>query len=208
MLKRNTLSHCGLVLLVTAVSAVLADDGKDDSAKKKGVGAVLDFTVQNIDGDYVRLADYQGDVLMVVNVASKCGYTPQYEQLETLYRKYRDEGFKVLAFPANNFGKQEPGTNREIKEFCRTRYNASFDLFSKVSVKGDDIVDFYAFLIDKNKTGEHGGEIRWNFEKFIIDRSGEVIARFESRVSPTDPKVIEIVEKALSKKKKSSKTAQ
>ncbi|NUN98874.1 MAG: glutathione peroxidase [Candidatus Omnitrophica bacterium] len=163
----------------------------------KEVSPVLNFKMKNILGEEVFLGDYQGNVLLLVNVASKCGLTPQYEGLQKLYETYKDKGFKILAFPANNFGAQEPGTEAEIREFCSTKYKVTFDMFSKVSVKGEDICDLYEFLTDPATNGEFAGEIQWNFQKYLIDKSGKVVARFEPKTKPEDPKLIAAIEKAL-----------
>jgi len=135
-----------------------------------------------------------------VNVASKCGYTPQYAGLETLYKTYADQGFVIIGFPANNFGQQEPGTDAEIKTFCTSKYDVTFPMMSKISVKGDDKAPLYKFLTEEPTAGEFKGDIGWNFTKFIIDRNGNVIARFASKVKPDDKKLVEIVEKALAVK--------
>jgi len=132
-----------------------------------------------------------------VNVASKCGYTPQYAGLESLYRKYKDQGLVVIGFPANNFGAQEPGTNAEIKQFCSTKYNVSFPMYSKVSVKGSDTTPLYQFLTDKSANPGSGGEIQWNFTKFLVDRDGKVVGRFEPAVTPDSPELTGAIEKAL-----------
>jgi glutathione peroxidase len=134
---------------------------------------------------------------MIVNVASFCGFTPQYEGLEKLYEKYKDQGFVILGFPANNFGAQEPGTNEEIKAFCSRKYNVSFPMYSKISVKGEDKHPLYQFLTDKQANPSTGGEIQWNFTKFLVDRDGKVIARFESKVTPESADVTSAIEKAL-----------
>ncbi|RMF72530.1 MAG: glutathione peroxidase [Planctomycetota bacterium] len=160
---------------------------------------VLDFTMNNIDGEPVPLKRYEGKVLLIVNVASKCGLTPQYEQLQELHEKYAKRGLAILAFPANNFRQQEPGTAKEIKEFCRTKYGVQFDLFSKISVTGDDCHELYKFLTSKRKNPEFAGPIQWNFTKFLVGPDGKVIARFEPRTRPDDPKVIEAIEAALAK---------
>ena len=157
----------------------------------------LDFKVTNIDGQEVDLAAYKGKVVMIVNVASKCGLTPQYEQLQALYAKYKDKGLAILGFPANNVLGQEPGDNGEIKTFCTANYGVEFDMFSKISVAGDDIAPLYAFLISKEKNGEFGGRITWNFTKFLVGREGKVIDRFGPRTRPDDATVVEAVEKAL-----------
>lgn len=156
--------------------------------------SIYDFTVTNIDGKKVPLSKYKGKVLLVVNVASKCGLTPQYEGIQAAYKKYEKEGLVVLGFPANNFMGQEPGSNEEIKTFCTTKYNVSFPMFSKISVKGDDINPLYAWLI------AHSGrmdEIEWNFAKFVIGKDGQVAARLAPGVTPSDPKFAAAIEAAI-----------
>lgn len=165
--------------------------------KEKANMSVLDFTLKNIDGKDTSLAAYKGKVLLLVNVASKCGYTPQYEGLQAVYSKYKDQGFVVLGVPANNFGGQEPGTNEEIKEFCTLKYNVSFPMFAKVSVKGDDIHPLFKFLTDKTTNPQFGGDLKWNFGKFLIGRDGKVIARFETPDKPESEKVMQAIEQAL-----------
>ena len=135
--------------------------------------------------------------MLIVNVASFCGYTPQYEGLEAIYRKYKDRGLVVLGFPANNFGSQEPGTNEEIKTFCSRKYNVTFPMYAKISVAGSDQAPLYRFLTDKQANPATGGEIRWNFTKFLVDRDGKVAARFESAVKPESPELAAAIEKAL-----------
>ena len=157
-----------------------------------GASSVLDFTLNSIDGKPAPLADYRGKVALIVNVASHCGYTPQYEGLEAIYRKYKDRGFVVLGFPANNFGAQEPGTNAEIKQFCTRKYNVTFPMYAKISVKGSDIAPLYTYL-----TEAKGGDIKWNFTKFLIGKHGAILERFESPVKPDDPKVTAAIERAL-----------
>ena len=159
--------------------------------------SVYNFVMKDIDGKEVDLSDYQGKVLLLVNVASKCGYTTQYEGLQKIYSKYKDLGFVVLGFPANNFKGQEPGTDEEIKEFCQMNYGVEFPMFSKISVKGDDIHPLYKFLTSKEGSGEYSGEISWNFNKFLIDSSGKVINRFASKDKPESEKVVSAVESAL-----------
>jgi glutathione peroxidase len=156
-----------------------------------GASSVHEFTLNSIDGKPAPLSAYQGKVVMIVNVASRCGFTPQYAGLEALYEKYKDRGFTILGFPANNFGGQEPGTNEEIKTFCSSKYNVTFPMYSKISVKGEDKAPLYQFLTAT------GGEIQWNFTKFLVDKSGKVVARFESKVTPESPDVAEAIEKAL-----------
>jgi glutathione peroxidase len=156
-----------------------------------GASSVHEFTLNSIDGRPAPLSAYQGKVVLIVNVASRCGFTPQYAGLEALYEKYKDRGFVILGFPANNFGGQEPGTNEEIKTFCSTKYNVTFPMYSKISVKGDDKAPLYQFLTAT------GGEIQWNFTKFLVDKNGKVVARFEPKVTPESPDVASAIEKAL-----------
>jgi glutathione peroxidase len=136
-------------------------------------------------------------VLLLVNVASKCGFTPQYTALEALYEKYKGQGLVVIGFPANNFMAQEPGTNEEIKTFCSRKYNVTFPMYSKISVKGDDKAPIYQFLTDKGANPNTGGEIKWNFTKFLVARDGPVVSRFEPAVKPDSPEVVAAIEKAL-----------
>jgi len=164
------------------------------SAVLSGASGVYEFTMDSIDGKATPLGEFRGKVSMIVNVASRCGYTPQYAALETVYEKYKDRGFTIAGFPANNFGEQEPGTNEEIKQFCSAKYNVKFPMFAKVSVLGDDIAPLYRYL-----TGTGGGDIKWNFTKFLVDRDGRVVRRFESAVTPDSPEVIAAIEKALGK---------
>ena len=159
--------------------------------------SIHEFTMDSIDGQPTSLANYNGKVVLVVNVASKCGFTPQYEGLESLYSKYKDRGLVVLGFPANNFRNQEPGTNEEIKSFCQRTYGVTFPMFSKISVKGDDQAPLYKFLTDTEANPQTGGEVQWNFTKFLADGNGKIIARFESKVAPDSPELISAVEKAL-----------
>ena len=160
--------------------------------------SVYDFMLPSIDGQNAPLSQFKGKVLLLVNVASKCGYTPQYEGLEALYEKYKDQGLVVIGFPANNFGAQEPGTNEEIKAFCTRNYKVSFPMYAKVSVKGEDKTPLYHYLTEEANPATNG-EIGWNFTKFLVDRNGSVVARFESKVKPDDAALVAAVEKALSR---------
>jgi len=157
---------------------------------------VYDFTLPSIDGKPMPLANFKGKVVLVVNVASRCGYTPQYKGLEALYEKYMDKGLVILGFPANNFGAQEPGTNEEIKTFCSRNYQVSFPMYSKVSVKGDDATPLYQYLTRKTDPNI-AGDIKWNFTKFLVDRKGKVVQRFEPAVTPDSPEVTSAVETLL-----------
>jgi glutathione peroxidase len=158
---------------------------------------IYSFKLKDIDGWPIALSRYEGKVLLVVNVASECRFTDQYANLQRLYMKYRDRGFVVLGFPANNFGRQEPGTDEEIKEFTSRQFNILFPLFSKISVKGKDIHPLYQCLTSPQTNGEFGKPITWNFNKFLIDKKGKTIARFGSEVDPLDPRITAAVEAAL-----------
>ena len=159
--------------------------------------SVHDFTVTDIDDNRIALSAYRGKTLLIVNVASRCGFTPQYAGLQKLYETHKDKGLVVLGFPANNFLKQEPGTDAEIKTFCTTRYKVTFPMFSKISVKGDDIHPLYAFLTGRDTNPDFAGQITWNFNKFLVDRDGKIVARFGSKVTPGSKAIVEAIEKAL-----------
>jgi glutathione peroxidase len=161
--------------------------------------SIYDFTMRSIDGESVSLKTYNGKVVLLVNVASRCGFTPQYAGLESLYEKYKDRGLVIVGIPANNFASQEPGTNEEIKKFCSSKYNVTFPMMSKVSVLGDDETPLYRFLTDKSANPQIGGDIKWNFTKFLFDRHGKPVARFEPNVTPDAPEVQTAVEAALGK---------
>jgi glutathione peroxidase len=159
---------------------------------------IYDFTLNSIDGQPAPLAAFKGKVVMLVNVASRCGFTPQYSALESIYEKYKDRGFVIVGIPANNFGFQEPGTNQEIKTFCSSKYNVKFPMMAKVSVKGDDKTPLYQYLTDTSANPKTGGEIQWNFTKFLVGPDGQIVARFEPKVTPDSPEVTSAIENALS----------
>jgi glutathione peroxidase len=186
-----------VTFLIVAGLAALGAGGEAHAIGGSDSASVLGFTMKKNDGAPVKLDQYRGNVLLIVNTASKCGFTPQYAGLETLYERYKDRGLRVLAFPANNFGAQEPGTDSEIKQFCTLRYHVSFDLFSKISVKGEDMAPLYRHLTEGEKDPALNGEIKWNFQKYLINRRGEVVARFYSADEPLSPKVTEAIEKLL-----------
>lgn len=167
------------------------------SPQAEPAASIYEFTMDDIDGNPVKLADYKGKVLLIVNVASECGFTPQYAGLQAIYEKYRDRGFVVLGFPANNFRNQEPGTNEQIKQFCTTKYHVTFPMFSKISVKGDDKHPLYQYLTGSEQGRQFGGEIKWNFNKFLIDRNGNIAAVYPSRTEPQSPELIARIESAL-----------
>ncbi len=157
----------------------------------------LNFKAKNIDGKTVDLEDYEGNVVLIVNTASQCGLTPQYTGLQEMYEKYKDKGFVVLGFPCNQFGRQEPGTEAEIKEFCSTNYSVTFPMFSKIDVNGENAAPIYKYLTSKDAKPAGKGEISWNFEKFLIDREGNLVNRFEPRTKPSDPELVKALEAEL-----------
>ena len=181
----------GLALTVACGSVVMAED-KTASA--------LDFKMKSLTGKEVDLSKYQGKVLLVVNVASACGYTPQYGPMQALHEKYAGQGLAVLGIPCNQFGKQEPGTEKQIEEFCETKYGVKFDMFAKVDVNGPGACGLYQHLTKADTKPEGAGKIKWNFEKFVIGRNGEVVARFAPGTEPDAPEVIKVIETELAKK--------
>jgi len=190
MIKLSLFVAAALVLFATSLRA---EDKSDKS--------VYGFTMKDIDGKSVDLSQYKGKVSLVVNVASKCGYTPQYKNLEAVYEKYKDKGFEILAFPANEFKQQEPGTNAQIKEFCTSKYDTKFPLFSKIVVKGEGEAPLYQYLTSTDANAQTAGDIKWNFTKFLVSKDGKVVARFEPKVKPDDAEVIDAIEKELAKAK-------
>ena len=176
-------------VLLAACAAGMLFSGGSVMAKD-----VYDFKARLMNGKEVRLSDYRGKAVLIVNTASKCGFTPQYASLEKLYERYRDRGFTILAFPANNFKGQEPGSNEEIKKFCELRYNVTFPLFEKIDVKGSKIHPLYAYL---TRETAFKGDISWNFNKFLVNPSGTVVARFDSRKDPLSDDVAKKIEEAL-----------
>ena len=167
---------------------------------KKEVSPVLQYKMKSLAGKEVDLSKYAGKVVLIVNTASQCGYTKQYGGLQELHKKYAPQGLAVLGFPANNFGGQEPGTNEQISRFCQANYGVGFDMFSKVSVKGDDKVPLYEYLTSAKTNPKFAGEVGWNFEKFLIGRNGEIVARFKSGVEPTSEEMTKAIEAQLAKK--------
>ena len=192
------MKNCLRLLVVASFLSVATSAFADK--KEANVPAALAFKMKSLGGKDVNLADYQGHVVLIVNVASKCGLTPQYEQLQSLHEKYADQGLVVLGFPCNQFGKQEPGSADEIREFCSTNYAIEFDLFAKVEVNGSEACDLYKHLTALETKPQGSGKISWNFEKFLIGRNGEVVARFSPRTRPDDSDVISAIEAELTKK--------
>jgi glutathione peroxidase len=164
---------------------VVTENKSDASMVNKPAGTAYDFTLKNIDGKEFSLKEYSGKKILIVNTASQCGFTPQYEDLEALYKKYTNK-LVVVGFPANNFGKQEPGTNDEIKSFCKKNYGVSFPLSEKISVVGEDAAPLFQWLVSKSKNGVMDASIKWNFSKFLLDEKGHLIAAFPSDVKPMD----------------------
>jgi len=177
-------------ILMGALVTTATADGKNPSS-------IYDFTMKNIDGKDVPLGQYKGKLLLIVNVASQCGNTPQYKDLEALYQKYKDRGFVILGFPANNFGAQEPGTDAEIKAFCETNYHVTFDMFSKISVKGPDQHPLYRYLTSTETDPNYAGDVKWNFQKYLVGKDGKVLAKFLSKVQPLSPEVTAAIDNAL-----------
>ncbi len=184
------------VLLAGVVAACVSTT----EAEEKKVPAALNFKVKTITGKEVDLSKYQGKVVLIVNTASQCGLTPQYEGLEALHEKYGKEGLSVLGFPCNQFGKQEPGSDDEIVKFCETNYKVKFDMFSKVEVNGEGAAPLFKYLTATDAKPKGKGKVKWNFEKFLISRDGSVVARFEPNTAPDDPAVIKTLEAELAKK--------
>jgi glutathione peroxidase len=181
----------------TGATSDWGDEPQEQAADTAATARIYQFDLPDIDGKPVSLSQFAGNVLLIVNVASKCGFTPQYAGLQKLYESYGDRGLVVLGFPANNFRNQEPGTNADIKAFCRTNYGVTFPMFSKISVEGDDKAPLYAYLTEGVEDESLRGEIGWNFTKFLVGRDGRVLARFEPAVTPEDSELLSAVQRAL-----------
>ena len=192
-----------IALLLIGVVIMIWGCGKAVEVKKQEETA-LRFKMESLDGQEVDLAKYEGKVVMIVNVASKCGYTSQYEQLQALHEEYSEQGLAILGFPCNQFLGQEPGSSAEIRQFCRLNYGVTFDMFAKVDVKGQNACELFRLLTSLDTKPKGGGKIGWNFEKFILDRNGFVVARFGSGTKPDAPEVISIIETELDKQAESA----
>ncbi len=191
----------GILVAAMAVLGLCAPLSRAEDKKGDKVPAVLNFKMKGLDGKEVDLAQYQGKVVLIVNVASKCGYTPQYKGLEALYEKYKDKGLVIVGVPANDFGGQEPGTDQEIAKFCTDKYGVTFPMLAKVTtVKGEDKVPLYKYLTSKETDPKFAGEIKWNFTKFLIGRNGEVVNRFEPKATPESDEMTKAIEAELAKK--------
>ncbi len=200
------LSLVAVVAVLIVVRSVIGKDiVKEPSAMPTDTSTTqpagpLSYVMKDIDGNDMDLATLKGKAVLIVNVASRCGHTKQYGGLEALYQKHKDQGLVIVGVPANNFNGQEPGSDEEIKTFCSRTYNVTFPILSKASVKGDDKVPLYKTLTEKETAGEFAGEIGWNFTKFLVDRNGQIMARFASGTTPEDPALVGAVEKALAAK--------
>lgn len=195
----RTMFCFGLVAASCLAAGALFADDKEEKKVKGDVPAILNFKMKSLDGEEVDLSKYKGKVLLIVNTASQCGYTPQYKGLEALHEKYADKGLVVLGFPCNQFGGQEPGTETEIGEFCKKNYGVKFDMFSKVDVNGPQQCDLYKFLTSEKTDPEHAGPIAWNFEKFVVSRDGQIVQRYKSAMKPDSPQLVKRIESELAK---------
>jgi glutathione peroxidase len=184
MIQRLLLS--GIVAMALVSQAIASDPTN-----------ALQFKMKTLQGEEVDLAKYEGKVVLMVNVASACGLTKQYKELQAMFEKYQDKGLVIIGFPCNQFGGQEPGSAEEIKKFCESKYNVTFDLMSKIEVNGDKACDLYKYLTSLDIQPKGKGKISWNFEKFLIDRKGNVVGRFDPRTEPNDEKLVSAIESAL-----------
>jgi len=184
-----------LIATVAIIALAIGSSSQADDAGKNPLA--LNFTMKTLGGKDVKLSKYKDNVLLVVNVASECGLTPQYEQLQDLHEKYAKQGLVVIGFPCNQFGQQEPGASKEIAHFCKTQYGVKFDMFAKVNVNGSEACDLYKYLTSLDTKPKGAGTVKWNFEKFLIGRGGDVVARYDPRTRPDDPSIIQLIEAEL-----------
>ncbi len=181
---------CAAVFLVTAQIQAQTSTNKPNTGKVMEKQTIYQFKVQDLSGDTFDFSSLKGKKIMIVNTASKCGLTPQYKDLEAIYKEYKDKGFVIVGFPANDFASQEPGTNEEIGAFCQQNYGVTFPMMSKISVKGDDMSELYKFLTQKSKNGLEDSEVQWNFQKYLINEKGELAKVISPKTLPTDPEII------------------
>ena len=199
---RKKISQVGLITLsILTISCVFIEseekellNNQNDNKEMSKSKSIYNIKVNKLDGTSLDLKEFKGRKMLFVNVASKCGYTPQYAELQKLYDTYKDQNFVIVGFPANNFGGQEPGTNMEIAAFCKENYGVTFPMMSKISVKGADMHEVYHFLTEKSKNGLQDSEVSWNFQKYLLNEKGELAMVIEPRTLPTDPKVVEWIE--------------
>ena len=198
-LKNSIIAAIIVVVIVAGAAAVWfrRSAGTERGANPNVIRSVYDVEARDIDGNLVRLDQYRGKALLIVNVASKCRFTPQYEGLQRLYDKYQSRGLVVLGFPANNFAWREPGTDAEIKEFCTSKYNVTFPIFSKISVAGEDIHPLYRYLTDEALNPQLGGKVTWNFNKYLVAPDGSPVAHFASDLVPESPEIVGAIESLL-----------
>jgi glutathione peroxidase len=200
----QTLALVAIGVLVMNQIATAADSAKTEAGAKKEAKNPLDVEMKTLRGKKVNLADkYKGKVVMLVNVASRCGYTPQYEQLQAMHEKYGKKGLAIVGVPCNQFGQQEPGTEKEIAQFCKDKFGVEFDMMAKVDVNGEKAAPLYKYLTSEKTDPKFAGDIKWNFEKFVFDREGKIVARFPSKAKPDSEEVVKVVEAELAKKPKS-----
>lgn len=185
------------IVLLTALQLFAQDNSTNSTEGKKLIDNINDITVLDMNNKEVKLSSYNGKVLLIVNVASECGNTPQYKGLEKIYKEFQSQGFEILAFPCNDFGGQEPGTNEEIQTFCTTNYGVTFPLFDKVKILGPDKSPLYALLTDNSVTSQ--GDVKWNFEKFLISKEGNIVARYGNKVQPTNEEIVSGIKSQLKK---------
>jgi len=185
------------IVLITSLQLFAQDNSTKNNKGESSMDNINDITVLDMNNKEVNLSDYNGKVLMIVNVASECGYTKQYAGLQEVYKKYKPQGFEILAFPCNDFGGQEPGSNEQIQNFCSSKFGVTFKLFDKIKVLGDDKSPLYERLINNSVTEK--GDVKWNFEKFLISKDGIIVKRFRTKVEPTSAEVIAAIESELKK---------
>lgn len=180
-----------ILSLITAAVLLISCQAQN----KKDMKTIYDYTVEDINGDEFSFADLKGKKILIVNTASKCGFTPQFDGLEKLYQKYKDDNFVIVGFPSNDFGEQDPGSNEEIAEFCRLNYGVTFPMMSKISVKGDSIAPIYKFLTQKELNGKKNSSVKWNFQKYLINEDGTLHDYFYSLTEPESKKITKWIEK-------------
>lgn len=190
-MKKIALIACSaFFLLTTQIQAQTSKSKVSKTDKNMSKETIYQFKVEDLSGDTFDFASLKGKKVMIVNTASKCGLTPQYKDLEAIYKEYKDKGFVIVGFPANNFASQEPGTNEEIGAFCQQNYGVSFPMMGKISVKGSDMSEVYKFLTQKAKNGLQDSEVEWNFQKYLINEKGELVKVIHPKTLPTDPEII------------------
>lgn len=203
--RENASNRATAQFQTVAAAKAKNKNAKNNAGKEKKVPPVLNFSMNSLTGKPVALSQYNSKVILMVNTASQCGFTSQYDGLQKLYAKYGKQGLVILGFPANDFGEQEPGTNEEIGEFCRKNYGVTFPMFAKIAVTGAQKAPLYKFLTEEKTNSKFAGEVGWNFEKFLISRDGKIVNRFRSQVAPNAPELVAAVEKEL--KQNTTKTA-